>query len=138
MRIRIELLLIALLIVIVSACSGNKKPPVAPVKAVTEDYYGVSVTDPYRYMENMDDTIFLNWMKEYARYTRDILDQIPGKKEILDKMLEFSSRKSDMVYTLAISETNRYFYMKMTPGALGSAFRTMSGPEGKESLLFDP
>ncbi len=28
------------------------KPPVAPVKPVTDDYFGTKVTDNYRYIEN--------------------------------------------------------------------------------------
>src|SRR5438876_5127915 len=32
-------------------------PPVAPVRAVTDDYYGTTVVDPYRYMEDLQNEI---------------------------------------------------------------------------------
>ena len=31
------------------------KQPVAPVRPVTDDYYGTKIVDPYRYMENLQD-----------------------------------------------------------------------------------
>jgi protease II len=30
-------------------------PPVAPIRPITEEYFGVTVTDPYRYIENLKD-----------------------------------------------------------------------------------
>ncbi len=30
-------------------------PPLAPVRPVTDDYFGTKMVDPYRYMENLKD-----------------------------------------------------------------------------------
>ncbi len=138
MRTRIILSLLVMLLVSVSGCMRNQKPPRADVKMVEEEYYGVSISDPYRYMENMDDTIFLDWMKAYAGYTRNILDNIPGRKELVEDMIEFDSRKSDKIYALSIAETDRYFYLKMTPEDEIAKLFYRNGFEGKEHLLFDP
>nr|ACN96091.1 prolyl oligopeptidase family protein [Fischerella sp. MV11] len=42
------------------------KPPVAPVKPVTNDYFGTKVTDNYRYMENFNDQQVQQWVKAQA------------------------------------------------------------------------
>jgi prolyl oligopeptidase len=34
---------------------AQTQPPVAPVRTVTDTYFGTTVADPYRYMENMKD-----------------------------------------------------------------------------------
>jgi len=39
------------------------KPPVAPVRPVTDDYYGTKIVDNYRYMENLKDPEVQEWMK---------------------------------------------------------------------------
>src|SRR4029453_3403569 len=52
-------------------------PPVAPVKPVTDTYFGVTVTDPYRYMENMKDPDVAAWVKAQADYTHALLSKIP-------------------------------------------------------------
>ena len=57
--------------------------PVAPVENVTNVYFGTTVVDPYRYLENLSDTNVAAWMKAQNNYTRSMLDQIPGRKPLL-------------------------------------------------------
>ena len=45
-------------------------PPVAPVRAVTDDYYGTKVVDPYRYMENLEDPSVQAWFRGQNDYAR--------------------------------------------------------------------
>ncbi len=131
-------ILLSLGIFILSGCNKKEIPSLAAVKEVTDTYFGVEIGDPYRYMENMDDTIFLDWMKEYAEYTRGILDAIPGREALIEKMVEFDGRRSDRVYNLSISESGRYFYLKMTPEDEAGKLYYRDSYEAPESLLYDP
>lgn len=135
---RIVSLSLAILGVIISGCNRGPTPPHAPIKPVKDSYFGVEISDPYRYMENMDDTLFLNWMKSYADYTRGVLDAIPGRKALLDQLFEFDSRSSDRVFGLYITRNNRYFYLKMTPQDEYGKLFWRDGYTGKETLLYDP
>ena len=53
--------LIRLVIIFLSAVffkyenAAGQKPPFARVENVVDEYFGVKVNDPYRYMENLDD-----------------------------------------------------------------------------------
>src|ERR1035438_2372794 len=40
--------------------------PVAPLRPVTDTYFGTPVVDNYRYMEKLDDPEVQNWMKAQA------------------------------------------------------------------------
>ena len=115
-----------------------EKPPLAPVAMVTETYFGKEVADPYRYMENVSDTTFMTWIKTQAAYSRKVLNSIPGRKDLLDKMWEFNKRNGTGAYRLIISDSDRYFYMKITPKDETGKLFFRDGFEGKESLLFDP
>jgi hypothetical protein len=64
----------------VKSSSPPSSPPVAPVKPVTDDYYGTKVVDPYRYMENLKDPEVQTWMKAQNDYTRAVLESIPGRQ----------------------------------------------------------
>jgi prolyl oligopeptidase len=64
-------------------------PPVAPVRPVTDDYFGTKITDPYRWMESMDaETV--DWMKAQGQYTRSVLDSIPERAAYLQRLSAFT------------------------------------------------
>ena len=49
---------------------AQASPPVAPVRPVTEDFFGTKVTDPYRYMENVADPVVQDWMRSQSAHAR--------------------------------------------------------------------
>src|SRR5215831_20006706 len=61
-------------------------PPVAPVRPVIDDYHGTKVSDPYRYMENLQDPEVQAWFKAQDDYTRAVLARVPGSKRLLDRI----------------------------------------------------
>src|SRR5580704_7854131 len=73
-------------------------PPVAPVRVVTEDYFGTKVSDPYRYMENLTDPEVAKWFKEQNAYTRLVLSQIPGRVALLARIKELDQSGPPRVF----------------------------------------
>ncbi|MBV9613307.1 MAG: hypothetical protein JO091_12605, partial [Acidobacteriaceae bacterium] len=50
---------------LLSAVAGAQtKPPTAPVRPVTDDYFGTKLVDPYRWMENSKSAEFQTWLKQ--------------------------------------------------------------------------
>jgi Prolyl oligopeptidase, N-terminal beta-propeller domain len=43
--------------------SAISAPPAAAVKPVTEEYFGTKVTDPYRWLENLNEPDVQKWFK---------------------------------------------------------------------------
>ena len=58
-------------------------PPVAPVLPVVEEYFGVKVTDPYRYFEDPNNPEVRAWIKGQADYASRALASIPGRDALL-------------------------------------------------------
>ncbi len=113
-------------------------PPPPPESPVLERYCGIPVSDPFRYMENLDDPFVLQWMKRQADYARAVLESIPGRQPLIEKMTDFDRRKPARVYNLSITDSNRYFYLKRTPSDETGKLYYRDGFEGRETLLFDP
>jgi prolyl oligopeptidase len=90
------------------------QPPVLPVKPVTETLYGQSVTDNYRYMEKLDPAT-LGWMKTEGAYTRAVIDAIPGRKALGQRVAAFSG-SFGFIQGYA-SYGGRAFYEERAPGA---------------------
>lgn len=111
-------------------------PPVAPVRPVTDTYFGTPVVDPYRYLENLKDPEVQSWMKAQAAYTRTVIDRIPGREALLDRIHTLSNvdtRRSGFV-----QRQQRYFYRVTEPGAEQPKIFYRDGLAGEEHLLLDP
>lgn len=109
-----------------------------PEKQFTENFFGRTISDPYRYMENPENTLVQDWFKENSIATRSILDNISGRKEIVDKLVEIENRKSYSVTLLSITEDNFFFYLKTTDKDKTGKLYFKKGEDGSETLLYDP
>ncbi len=120
--------------------SGTLSDAPSPAAATSfrETLCDTTIADPYRYMEKLRDPEVLKWMKSQSAFARKVLTGIPGRKELFRKMQEFDGRKSAKIYNLAITDNNRYFYLKQTPGDETGKLYCRDGFKGKETLLFDP
>jgi prolyl oligopeptidase len=111
-------------------------PPVAPVKPVTETFFGTQVTDPYRWMEESGSPEFLSWIKGEADYTRSVLDRIPGREALLKRVVALDNA-GILVRNLQIAG-GKYLYEKTVPGAANFTLTMRVGLTGAESVLVDP
>src|SRR5271170_7584494 len=87
--------------------------PVAPVRPVTDTYFGTPVVDPYRWMENLKSPEVQTWMKAQNDYTRDYLSHLPGRDALVQRV-ESLDNAANRVGDLGLYGS-RYFYYKMTP-----------------------
>ena len=68
-----------LIILAIISCQPDLRfnhPPLAEIRMVSDNYYGFEIQDPYRYMENLEDTSVQAWLKRQADHTRKILDNM--------------------------------------------------------------
>lgn len=112
--------------------------PVAPVKVVTDEYFGQKIDDPYRYLEDLKNPDVDKWFKEQGDYTRGVLDGIQGRDELISKFKDFDKRQSHNIYSVRITENDFYFYLKETPQDETGKLFYRKGFNGDETLLFDP
>jgi prolyl oligopeptidase len=63
--------------------------PASAAEPVTEILHGVSVSDPYRWLEEQDSPRTRQWIEEQTRYARGYLDNLPGRQKIRARVREF-------------------------------------------------
>nr|WP_245153521.1 prolyl oligopeptidase family serine peptidase [Chlorobaculum sp. 24CR] len=110
----------------------------APSASVVETVCGERIADPYRPLENLKDPAVQAWYRRQADHARAVLDKIPGRNELIAKMVEFDKRRPEKIYNLSITDNDRYFYLKQTPADETGKLFFRKGYNGKERLLFDP
>ncbi|QCP54754.1 S9 family peptidase [Trinickia violacea] len=111
-------------------------PPVAPIRPVTETYYGTPVVDDYRYMENLKDPEVQHWMKGQADYTRKVLDSIPGRAVMAQRIQSLMG--NDVRRDNFTRRGDRLFYDLFEPGASVPKLAYRDGINGEEQVLVDP
>ena len=114
------------------------RPPVAPIRPVTDDYYGTKIVDNYRYMENLKDPEVQEWFKNQDVYTRATLASIPGREKLLARIRELDTSAPAKVTDVQRLPGDRYFYQKLLPGENVPKLYIREGLGGEERLLADP
>ena len=116
----------------------NVKPLLAKVEVIVDNYFGKEISDPYRYMENLQDTVVQDWLKLQADYAREVLNSIPGRQSLIEKLMEFEDRTTSQSSWPTITENDRYFYKRTTTPDLRTKLYFRLNKESEEELLFDP
>jgi prolyl oligopeptidase len=113
-------------------------PEVAPVRPVTDDYFGTNIVDNYRYMENLNDPEVQAWFKSQDTYARATLASIPGRAKLLARLRELSMSVPAQVTDVQRLPGDRYFYQKLLAGESVPKLYIRQGLGGEERLLVDP
>jgi len=111
-------------------------PPVAAVRPIADSYFGTAFTDNYRYLENLQDPQVQGWMRGQAEYTRALLDQLPGRAALLERI--HALQNADPQRGGFVLRGQRYFYELVEPGAQQPKLMYRDGLHGEERLLVDP
>lgn len=111
-------------------------PPVAPVRPVTDTYFGTTVVDPYRWMETSTDELLTYMKAENAVAQQALAPFNTQDQQILSELVKLSDVVS--VVTAPTRVLDQYFYEELPPGK--SDYRLMTRPVagGEARLLLDP
>lgn len=112
--------------------------PVAPVRPVTETFFGTSVTDPYRYMEDLASPEVQAWAKAQSDAARSALDAIPGRSALLKRIAALEASVPARVGDVKLLPGGLYFYEKRDADANQFKVYLRNGLNGTEKLLVDP
>jgi prolyl oligopeptidase len=111
-------------------------PPPAPIRVVTDTLFDTTITDPYRWLENLADTAVAQWLHAQHEYTRHLLDALPGRAALATRIHELSNTEA-VVYGVQFGGT-RVFYFKRLPGEEVPKLYVRDSIGAPEQLLVDP
>ena len=110
-------------------------PPFTPIDPVTDTLHGVTVTDPYRWLEDGNSQRTRGWLEEQTRFARAYLDSIPGRDRIRERIREFLAVET---YDSLQRVGDRYFFRKRLPDQEQPCIYMRDGADGEDHLLIDP
>jgi len=121
-----------------AAILGAQQAPSAPetrTDSVVDDYHGTKVADPYRWLEDQQSAETRAWIDQQNRYTRAVLDALPGRAPIEKRLSELM--KID-AFGLPIERGGRVFYSKRMADQDLSVLYERTGVTGADEVLVDP
>jgi prolyl oligopeptidase len=110
----------------------------APVKPAADTYFGTTVTDGYRYMEDLSSPEVRQWAKAQDDATRAVLDAIPGRATLLARIRELESSDPARTRVVRLAAGGRVFYEKRRADEDQLKLYVRNGFGGEEHLLVDP
>jgi len=109
--------------------------PVARKSDQIDDYHGVKVADPYRWLEDLDSEETRTWVEAENKLSFAFLEAIPARasiKERLTKLWNFEK------YGVPNKEGSRYFYTRNSGLQNQSVLYSVTSLDGQPQLLLDP
>lgn len=104
--------------------------PVAPIQDATETLHGVTLKDPYRYMENVRDPKVQDWLKGQGAYARGVLDRIAGRDALEQRITELTAASGDAIKDITRLPGDRIYYLKRAKGERQFKLAMRVGPRG--------
>ena len=101
----------------------------------TDDYHGVSVSDPYRWLEDPDSDQTKAWVEAQNQITLGYLQQIPVREALQKRLTQLWDYEK---YSVPFKEGNRYFYFKNDGLQNQSVLYTLNSLDAEPRVLLDP
>src|ERR1700732_3942283 len=93
--------LLSCFIIFGAALAADPGAPKSEQHAVTEFYHHVTVSDPYRWLENTADPKVHEWSAAQDARTRKYLDELPQRAPIFKQLLSQISATSSSYHGLS-------------------------------------
>ena len=118
------------------AADANKRtPPPTKKDNVQETLHGVTLTDPYRWLEDQNSPDTRAWIETQNQYTRSFLGDLPTRAEISRRLAELV--KVDTM-SAPTERGGRYFYSGRKADQDLSVVHMRQGLDGNDEVLIDP
>src|SRR6478736_6433820 len=116
-----------------------ERAPDTPKKPVATEYQGVTVEDPYQWLESDEDSQVKAWSDAQNQRTRKNLDNFPDRAAI-EKQLQEWYAKTSPSYSSLVSRPGILFAMKFQPPKQQPLLVTLASADDlkSEKIVLDP
>ena len=122
-----------------SYASLGESAPDTPKKPVRTEYHGVTVEDPYQWLETDDDSQVKAWSNAQNQQTRKYLDSLPDRTAIENQLKDWYAKTSPS-YSSLVSRSGILFAMKFQPPKQQPLLVTLASADDlkSEKVVLDP
>ncbi|RYY50429.1 MAG: S9 family peptidase [Chitinophagaceae bacterium] len=115
--------------------TAQHKYPETKKESQTDNYFGTSVADPYRWLENDNSAETKAWVAEQNKVTFGYLDKIPYRKQWFNELEALNNYPK---YSSPFRNHDYYYYYKNDGLQNQSVLYRQKGLNGQPELVLDP
>ncbi len=123
------------MILTVNVTAQKLKYPNTKTVNQTDEYFGTKVSDPYRWLEDLDSADTKSWVEAQNKLTFSYLNTIPNRAKIKARLTELWNYEK---YSAPFKEGGKYFYYKNDGLQNQSVLYVASSVSDKGRVLLDP
>jgi prolyl oligopeptidase len=112
----------------------NNYPPARKSDQV-DDYHGVKVADPYRWLEDLDSEETRNWVEAENKLSFGYLAAIPERNALKERLTKLWNYEK---YGIPFKEGNRYFYTRNSGLQNQAVLYTVTSLDAQPQMVLDP
>lgn len=101
----------------------------------TDTYFGTTIPDPYRWLENDASPETTKWVEEQNKVTFEYLEKIPYRQKVKDRLEKLFNYPK---YSSPFRRGDSYFFFKNDGLQNQSVAYIQKGLDGKAEVLLDP
>ena len=109
--------------------------PTARKSDQVDDYHGVKVADPYRWLEDLDSEETRNWVEAENKLTFGFLNEIPARSMFKQRITQLWNYER---FGVPFHEGTNYFYSRNSGLQNQAVIYTVTSLDGQPTLLLDP
>ena len=109
-------------------------PPETRKDTTIEILHGVSIPDPYRWLEDQNSPETRAWLKGQMEYTKSFVNAVPHRPAIVKRLTELMRVESQDVFHAG----GNFFFMRRSPEQDQPVLFVRRGAAGKDEVLIDP
>jgi len=109
--------------------------PVARKSDQVDDYHGVKIADPYRWLEDLDSPETRAWVEAENKLTFGFLESIPERSAIKDRLTKLWNYEK---YGIPFKEGHHYFYTRNSGLQNQAVLYTVTALDAEPHLVLDP
>ena len=143
--VRLVILTLISLAAATGCSSQDAPPPDAQVENMNypsavrgdqlDDYHGVGVADPYRWMEAVDSEEIRRWVEQQNALAQPYLESVERHESIKNRLTELWNYER---FSVPVKEGERYFFERNDGLQDQSVLYVSEGPEQTSRVLVDP
>jgi prolyl oligopeptidase len=123
--------------VLVGAPTQSSAPayPITARVQVADRYSGIEVSDPYRWLENLDSSVTRQWVEEQNRLSQPRLDALPQRAWVKRRLTELWNYER---FSVPVKEGRHYFFLHNDGTQNQSVLFVSDELDAPGRVLFDP